>query len=136
MFIPLVAPPYPPLTPRYAQHSVPYDRLPSYFIAFDIFNAKEGRFYSRAERLRRLEGTGIYSSKHLTSAPAKSLSSSNSVDFQAEFFSFSVPLVREGVTNRDQFTALLETQSHFRSQGPLEGVYARIEVSPTFTTTC
>jgi len=40
------------------RHSVQYTRLPSYFIAFDIYNKREGRFVSARERDRRLTAIG------------------------------------------------------------------------------
>lgn len=43
----------------YAQHSVYYDRLPGYFIAFDIYDKQAKKFLSVAERDKRLKGTGI-----------------------------------------------------------------------------
>lgn len=43
----------------YAKHSIHYTRLPGYFMAFDLFNVGEGKFYSWRERNRRLEGTSI-----------------------------------------------------------------------------
>lgn len=43
----------------YAKHSVHYTRLPGYFLAFDIYERAEGKFLSRRERNRRLEGSGI-----------------------------------------------------------------------------
>jgi len=43
----------------YAQHSVYYDRLPGYFIAFDIYDRQAKKFLSVAERDKRLKGTGI-----------------------------------------------------------------------------
>ena len=45
----------------YAKHSILYKRLPDYFLAFDIYDAKEGKFLSLRERNKRLEGTGISS---------------------------------------------------------------------------
>lgn len=43
----------------YAKHSIHYTRLPGYFMAFDIFDRKVGKFFSWRERSRRLEGSGI-----------------------------------------------------------------------------
>lgn len=43
----------------YAKHSIMYTRLPNYFLAFDLYDTKEGQFFSRRERNKRLEGTGI-----------------------------------------------------------------------------
>lgn len=42
-----------------AKHSIPYDRLPGYFIAFDIYDRKEKRFYSRKRFHEVMFGTGI-----------------------------------------------------------------------------
>ena len=43
----------------YAKHSIHYTRLPGYFMAFDIFDCKAGKFLSWRERNKRLEGSGI-----------------------------------------------------------------------------
>merc|ERR1712066_860959 len=43
----------------YAKHSVEYQNLPNYFLAFDLFNKKEGKFYSREILENRLKGTNI-----------------------------------------------------------------------------
>lgn len=44
----------------YATHSVAYTRLPDYFLAFDIYDRKMGKFLSWRERNKRLESTGIH----------------------------------------------------------------------------
>jgi atypical dual specificity phosphatase len=41
------------------QHSIHYTKLPALFVAFDIFDAVEGRFLSRAALRELLEPTGI-----------------------------------------------------------------------------
>jgi len=41
------------------RHSIPYDNLPDYFIAFDLFIKSEQKFVSRAELERRLANSGI-----------------------------------------------------------------------------
>ena len=43
----------------YAKHSIHYTRLPGYFMAFDLYDCKAGKFFSWRERDRRLEGSGI-----------------------------------------------------------------------------
>lgn len=43
----------------YAKHSIHYTHLPGYFLTFDLYDGKEGRFHSWRERNRRLEGSGI-----------------------------------------------------------------------------
>jgi hypothetical protein len=42
-----------------AKHSIYYTALPGYFIAFDVFDQVEGRFFSRAALHKLLEPTGI-----------------------------------------------------------------------------
>lgn len=55
----------------YAKHSVEYQSLPNYFLAFDLFNKKESKFYSREILEERLKGTAIeavglvYSSRNI-----------------------------------------------------------------------
>lgn len=43
----------------FAKHSIHYTNLPDYFIAFDIFDKKEKRFFSLTERNQSLKNTGI-----------------------------------------------------------------------------
>jgi ATP-dependent RNA circularization protein (DNA/RNA ligase family) len=43
----------------FAVHSVRYDRLPDWFLAFDVFDCLAGRFWSTARRDRLLEASGI-----------------------------------------------------------------------------
>jgi len=83
----------------WACHSVAYDRLPGYFIAFDIYNKRSGRFCSARERDRRLEGLGI---------PV-------------------VPRVAErAFSGAQEVLALLGRPSSY-CEGPMEGVYLRID---------
>ena len=83
----------------YARHSVPYTRLPGYFIAFDIYNKRSGRFASVEGRNRRLEGLEI---------PI-------------------VPtLARQVFHSKDQLLALLESRSAYHD-GFVEGAYLRVD---------
>lgn len=43
----------------YAKHSIHYTRLPGYFMAFDLYDCKAGKFFSWRERNGRLEKSGI-----------------------------------------------------------------------------
>ena len=43
----------------YAKHSIHYTRLPGYFMAFDLYDCKAGKFFSWRERNRLLEGSRI-----------------------------------------------------------------------------
>lgn len=83
----------------WARHSVSYTKLPAYFVAFDIYNKRQGRFVSVRERNRRLEGLEI---------PV-------------------VPqLAERKFANRQELEAFLNRTSAF-GDGPLEGVYLRID---------
>jgi atypical dual specificity phosphatase len=83
----------------YARHSVPYTRLPGYFIAFDIYNKRSGQFASVDERNRRLEGLEI---------PI-------------------VPtLARKVFGSRDELLALPESRSAYYD-GFVEGAYLRVD---------
>ena len=42
-----------------ARHTLQYNRLPGYFVAFDIYDKRAGTFASAAERDRRLAGLDI-----------------------------------------------------------------------------
>jgi len=82
----------------YAKHSIHYTELPGYFLAFDIFNKKEQKFYSVDERDRLLKDSGIPTVRQLG----------------------------RGRFTKDQISALLNSQSIFYP-GPVEGVYIRID---------
>ena len=83
----------------YARHSVPYTRLPNYFIAFDIYNKRTGKFCAAAERDRRLDGLGI---PQVRQVAARAFGS------------------------KEELLALLETRSAY-TDGFVEGVYLRID---------
>ncbi|MBT7902909.1 RNA ligase family protein [Candidatus Woesearchaeota archaeon] len=84
----------------FAQHSEYYDRLPSYFMAFDIFDFGADQFLSYKRLQRELKPTGI---KHL-------------------------PAIFEGKLpepTRDELEKLIQ-QSSF-GPNPMEGVYVRVD---------
>ena len=82
----------------YMKHSINYVSLPSYFLAFDIFNTKNGRFLSRDKVSQRLKGTNIV----------------------------QVPLIEYSKINSlVEFEALMKLKSSFYD-GFVEGVYIRI----------
>lgn len=80
------------------KHSIHYTKLPGYFIAFDIYDKKKGKFLSRGERDKVLEGSEI---------PV-------------------VKLIGEGVFSKEQYLNFLETDSAY-TEGKVEGVYARMD---------
>lgn len=90
-----------------AKHSIPYHRLPDYFVAFDLFDKATNRFYSRERFHQALNGTGI---------PV-------------------VPVIYRGVfpratatTFRQRLIQFLDTKSIFRTDnGPVEGIVLRVD---------
>jgi len=82
------------------KHSIPYDNLPSFFVAFDIYIKSQQKFVSRAELERRLQNTGI---------PI-------------------INKISEGkVLSKAELLGLLNTHSAYRHEGTVEGVYLRID---------
>lgn len=82
-----------------AQHSIAYSRLPSPFLAFDLFDRVTGAFLSRRMLATALAGTGIH----------------------------QVPLIEElGSLTREHLMGLMSRRSEF-GDGQIEGVYVRFE---------
>ncbi|MGO9204206.1 MAG: RNA ligase family protein [Limisphaerales bacterium] len=81
----------------YARHTVAYDSLPDWFLAFDIFESNSGHFWSVARRDQWLDGRGIV----------------------------PVPEVNRGHFQRDQIPALLGRSKI--GHVAMEGVYLRRE---------
>ena len=84
-----------------ARHSMDYTTLPDWFLAFDVYDRKVGRFWSTTRRNELTTRLGIS----------------------------SVPQISTGQTNMEKLRRLvLQEPSHFRS-GPLEGIVIRQESS-------
>lgn len=83
-----------------AQHSVKYDRLPGYFVAFDLYNKRSRSFCSVAERNRRLEGLAIPIVR---------------------------TIAKRAFTSKADLLTLLETRSAYTDGGFVEGAYLRID---------
>lgn len=82
-----------------AQHSLDYDTLPDWFMAFDVYDKAQGRFWSTTRRDALAASLGIK----------------------------LVPRVLKGHTSLPELTAWVQTRgSHYR-QGELEGVVIRRE---------
>ncbi|VBB18761.1 dual specificity phosphatase [Yasminevirus sp. GU-2018] len=81
----------------YAKHSIHYTDLPDYFVAYDLYDIAEQRFYSRPRLEKLLEKTSIK----------------------------IVPLVKSDVFKTvDDIVSLVRSKSAFYD-GPIEGVYIR-----------
>ena len=82
----------------FARHSVAYDRLPDFFLAFDLYDRTQACYISRRIREEML----------------------------SELALSSVPLIYDGTVTRGQLLSLLDTPSAF-AHGPVEGLYLRLE---------
>ena len=83
----------------YAKHTIPYEWLPDWFLAFDIYETTSGNFVSRDVRHNFLRSLRIH----------------------------EVPFIKEKTfDNESQIQDLLERQSVLYN-GPVEGVYLRLE---------
>ncbi|MES9901768.1 MAG: RNA ligase family protein [Sedimenticola sp.] len=81
-----------------ARHSLDYDKLPDWFLLFDVYDRAESRFWSTIRR------NGLANELGLT----------------------TVPQLIHGQVTLSKLQSLLEMQSQFRA-GPLEGVVIRRE---------
>ena len=85
----------------FAKHTVFYDRLPHYFLEFDVFDRKRGLFLSTAARRELLNGLPV----------------------------FPVPVVHEGsIASQSELEALVRP-SLYKSDGWRAGLYAAAEAS-------
>jgi hypothetical protein len=83
----------------YARHSLAYDRLPSYFLAFDLFHCPARRFLAHHQLRARLAGTGIPVVPQIAHRP---------------------------FADMEDLLTLLNTPSRFY-RGFVEGIYLRVE---------
>jgi atypical dual specificity phosphatase len=90
-----------------AQHTVAYDRLSDYFIAFDILD------------LKHPSGEPSFLSYNVLKACLAELTTIKIVPL----------LARQTFASQDALTALLETKSAYATDGFVEGVYLRVEDS-------
>lgn len=82
----------------YATHTIAYDRLPDWFLAFDVFDAARERFWSRACREKLVSAAGLA----------------------------AVPLLGVGRYGKAELVAMLNAASAYADH-PLEGIYLRID---------
>lgn len=81
----------------YAQHSIHYDKLPDWFLAFDVYDARTDEFWCVARRNRFIDALGLC----------------------------RVPVVTEGSFALPELIGLLGESS--LTSGPMEGIYVRKE---------
>jgi len=88
------------------QHSIRYHSLPAYFIAFDVYDAIEERFYSRVKLREFLEPTGI---------PIIQTIANNTFDTPKDLIPLLDTISVYGARRNDE------------QDGPVEGVYLRVD---------
>jgi len=81
----------------YAKHSISYNNLPDYFLAFDLYNKKEKVFYNRKILEDKLENTSIN----------------------------IVRIMYEGTITKPQLIKLIEEKSSY-TDGRVEGIYLKV----------
>jgi len=95
-----------------ARHSIPYQKLPGYFVAFDIYCKSTGKFFSRRRFHSTLQNTRIPVVPVIATRTFQTPKASGQ---KADHF-------------RQELLALLETKSEFRSDGgTVEGIVLRID---------
>lgn len=83
----------------FATHTIPYDKLPQYFLEYDVFDTQTQRFLSTPKRRQLLAKTPI----------------------------ISVQVLAQGLFKTPQEVLRHLGQSVYRSQGSMEGLYLKIE---------
>lgn len=122
-----------------AQHSVAYNELPDYFLAFDIYDRGaggdgEGEAKAAAATCKKKKSHPKKGKKHgggekgVSTLPGSFLSWSALQEKLSATTIKTVPVLgRQVFGSRQEIEAFLDSDSHFRSAGHLEGVYLRIE---------
>ena len=81
-------------------HTIYYDRVPDYFVAYDLFDKQMNQFKSFSEFRAILKNTDIQ----------------------------IIPVIYEGITNKiDDYKKFLNNKSSFSSTEKIEGIYVRID---------
>lgn len=84
-----------------ARHSVPYDRLPDWFVVFDVYDRTQGRFWSSVRRNALAVHLGLA----------------------------HVPELTSGLLNIEQIRKELDSRTSQFGEGPMEGVVIRRETT-------
>jgi hypothetical protein len=101
-----------------ARHSIPYEKLPGLFVAFDLYDLEAQQFYSRRRFHTVLKGTDIPVVPLIQKGLSVEMAPQNGSERPAT----------ELLQN--EFLSLLETESKFRSDGgKLEGIVLRVDTS-------
>jgi hypothetical protein len=110
----------------YAKHTIFYDRLPHYFLEFDILDTETGAFLSTQERRARLNGTPVASVPVLRPGPCRDLSELTSLVGPSRYKS---PTWRESL-NAAAGARGLDPEHTGKETDPtdlMEGLYIKVE---------
>ena len=110
----------------YAKHTVFYDRLPHYFLEFDILDTETGTFLATNERRALLAGKPVASVPVLRTGPCRDL---------AEVTALLGPSLYKSPTWRERLTAAiaargLDPEQSWKETDPsdlMEGLYVKVE---------
>jgi hypothetical protein len=110
----------------YAKHTVFYDRLPHYFLEFDVLDTEAGTFLGTQERRALLNGLPVASVPVLRTGPCRDLT---------EVTPLVGPSLYKGVTWRESFSAAarargLDAEQVWKETDPsdlMEGLYIKVE---------
>ena len=83
----------------FAKHSILYDRLPDYFIAFDLYDKRSKVYYHRNILEKKVQNTNIV--------------------LVREIYNGTLP-------NRKQLLNMINTPSEYTTQSKLEGIYLKV----------
>jgi hypothetical protein len=110
----------------YAKHTVFYDRLPHYFLEFDILDTETGGFLATDERRALLDGTPVASVPVLRAGPCQDLAEVPSLIGPSLYKS---PAWREGL-NAAALARGLDPGQIWKETDPselMEGLYVKVE---------
>jgi atypical dual specificity phosphatase len=82
----------------YAKHSIAYNSLPDYFMAFDLYNKKKNLFYNRDKLVEALKDTNVH---------------------------YVREMYRGNIKDKNQLLKMIEQKSEY-TDGRVEGIYLKI----------
>lgn len=105
------------------RHSIPYHKLPDYFIAFDIYDVDEEKFYSRQRFHQALRGSKI---AVVPTIGVEQFFQGENLSKRHTKLGISSPTAKECEAFTKRIRSLLDTKSTFRNDdGTVEGVVLR-----------
>lgn len=111
----------------YAKHSISYNKLPDYFIAYDLYDAKNEEFIDRKLLIEKL--SNIYLIRIIASIPRLSnyliSSLTNSSSNSNASFSSNSNFNDNFILDKRNLLTLINNEQSIYYNGPIEGLYLR-----------